>query len=151
MRFSLLSFLVQMPHLDRKKEAEILKGSPLTNEEDSSLEERAFYTLQWMEKYAPNSAKYDIFRDAPSDMVLSDVQKTAFKKTREVLQSIEWSGEKIHTALHAVKAETGIEPKQFFEPFYQLFLHRSSGPQLGWFLSVFPREDVLRRLDVVLA
>jgi lysyl-tRNA synthetase class 1 len=150
MRFSLVSFLVQMPHLDLKKEAQAVKGSALQIEEISALEERAFYTKQWLDQYAPESAKYVIAKDIPADLSLSPEQKAALAKAAETLKSVEWKGEKIHTALHAVKAETGIEPKAFFEPFYRLLLGRQSGPQLGWFLSTFPQREILTKLSKII-
>jgi lysyl-tRNA synthetase class I len=81
---------------------------------------------------------------------LSPEQKAALAKAAETLKSVEWKGEKIHTALHAVKAETGIEPKAFFEPFYRLLLGRQSGPQLGWFLSTFPQGEILTKLSKII-
>jgi lysyl-tRNA synthetase class I len=58
----------------------------------------------------------------------------------------ERSGEELHATLHALKSETPIAPKELFEAVYQLFLARSSGPKAGWFLSVLPRDMVLKRL-----
>ena len=150
MRFSLVSFLVQMPHLDLKKEAETVKGSALTKNEITALEERAFYTKQWLDQYAPDEAKYIILKEAPAGLTLTDVQRSALKKAVDALAAVAWKGEEIHAALHAVKAEESLEPKAFFEPFYQLFLGRPSGPQLGWFLSTFPREEVMKRVQNVL-
>ncbi len=51
---------------------------------------------------------------------------------------------------NSVKAETGIEAKELFQPLYQLFLGRTSGPQVGWFLSTFTREEVLKRLEAAI-
>lgn len=151
MRFSLVSFVVQMPHLDLHKEAEAVKGSPLTPDETKALDERAFYTRQWLETFAPDEYKYVILSEPPQDLTLTDIQRAALQKAADVLETVEWKGEAIHTALHAVKAETGIQPRDFFEPFYRLFLGRPSGPQLGWFLSTFPREEVLKRLGILTA
>jgi lysyl-tRNA synthetase, class I len=147
MRFSLVSFLVQMPHLDLMKEAEAVKGSALSDDEKKALEERAFYTRQWLQTLAPDEYKYVILTEPPADLVLDDAQRSALAKALDALRDVEWKGEAIHTALHAVKADAGIEPRQFFEPFYRLLLGRASGPQLGWFLSTFKREEVMRRLE----
>ena len=61
-----------------------------------------------------------------------------------------WEGKAVHEKIHAVKEETDINPKKLFEPLYQIFLGRKSGPQVGWFLSTFEKEEVLRRFSQVL-
>ncbi|MBU1124210.1 hypothetical protein KJ652_06545, partial [Patescibacteria group bacterium] len=61
-------------------------------------------------------------------------------------ESLKWEGIEIHECIHKVKEETGIEPKKIFQPLYQIFLGRTSGPQVGWFLSTFDRTEVVGRL-----
>lgn len=147
MRFSLLSFVVQMPHLTLEKEAESLKGSALNEEERNELQNRSHYVTQWLTKYAPETAKY-IIKDHSSEISIEPKQKETFSLLLEKLKAIpSWSGADIHAILHAVKTEKGVEPKELFAPLYQAFLGRDSGPQMGWFLSTFPKEEVLKRLQ----
>lgn len=164
MRFSVLSFVVQMPHLDLIEEAEKLKkaniegrGAPLGRPEEAkltaaeveALKERAMYVKQWIETLAPEEEKFTILKEPPKDLSLDPDQTAALKKLAEALAdaSLAWSGKDIHEKIHAVKESLGIAPKSLFEPIYQIFLGRRSGPQVGWFLSTFPREEVLRRVS----
>ena len=148
MRFTILSFVIQMPHLKIEEEAANLKGSPLSKEELSALEERAAYVKLWLDEHAPEQYHYRILKDPPEDLVLDDEQKKALSILRERLEKLEsWKGEDIHAVIHAVKTETGIEAKKIFAPLYLSFIGRESGPQMGWFLSTFDRKEVVQRLE----
>ncbi len=146
MRFTTLSFVVQMPHLNLIEEAEKLKGSKLTNDEIDALNERALYVKKWLDQYAAPEYTFTIQNGVPEGFTISDMQKVALSALAEKFASTEWEGGKIQEAIHAVKTETGVEPKELFQPLYQLFLGRNSGPQVGWFLSTFAKEDVINRL-----
>lgn len=151
MRFSILSFVLQMPHLKPQEEAEKLKGSPLTTEETAALEERSHYVRQWLQQYAPEAYRFVIPQTAPTDLTLTDVQSAALRELHDALAAMTtWDGPTIHEGIHAVKTKTDIEPKALFEPLYRTFLGRTSGPQMGWFLSTFSKEEVLGRLNRIL-
>lgn len=148
MRFTILSFVLQMPHLNLIEEAEKLKGAPLITEEKTALRERAHYVRQWLEKLVPEEYKYVIPNIIPSNLQLDEEQKNALKKLLEALNetSLSWDGKTIHETIHAVKETCGIAPKKLFQPLYHMFLGRNSGPQVGWFLSTFERNIVISRL-----
>jgi len=151
MRFSVLSFVLQMPHLNLEEEAAGLKGKALTKDEKLALKERAHYVKKWLDTYAPEEYKYTILEEPPADLALDEEQIAALKKLEEALSDVElkWEGAPIHERIHKVKVDVGIEPKKLFQPLYQIFLGRTSGPQVGWFLSTFEREDVIRKLGSV--
>ncbi|PIP65666.1 lysine--tRNA ligase [Candidatus Peregrinibacteria bacterium CG10_big_fil_rev_8_21_14_0_10_49_16] len=151
MRFSVMSFVLQMPHLDLEEEAEKLKESPLTENEKKELQERAQYVQYWLDNYAPDEYKFTILDTPPSDLTLDDDQKVALSKLTDALANLsDWSGKTIHETIHAIKEETGIEPKKLFQPLYQMFLGRTNGPQVGWFLGTMKKEDVLQHLRKLL-
>jgi lysyl-tRNA synthetase class 1 len=148
MRFTILSFVIQMPHLTLEEEAEKLKGSALTAEEKSALKERALYVKKWLDEHAPEQYRYHILTEAPEGFSLESDQKKALTLLADKLKDLSsWTGADIHATIHAVKEESGLEAKKLFAPLYQLFIERDSGPQMGWFLSTFSREDVLKRLS----
>ena len=148
MRFQALSFVVQMPHLDLEEEAAKLKGSALSDNEKSALHERAEYVQKWIETLAPEDFKFVIQDTTPSDLELSDKQKEALTTLGEKLGDLkEWTGETVHDKIHRTKEECNIPPKEIFQPIYQIFLDRTSGPQVGWFLSTMKQEDVAGKLQ----
>ncbi len=145
MRFREAAFIVQMPHLSLEEEAERVKGSALTREEQRALAERGAYAKFWLATYAPAEYRFELRAQLPAN-VLSDAQKKALAALRAYLAEGARTGEEIHARLHALKSEIPIEPKDLFEAIYRIFLDRGSGPKAGWFLSVLPRDFVLERL-----
>lgn len=144
LRFSQVSFIVQMPHLDLSLEASRVKGEPLTDDELKALEGRAQYARFWLATYAPESARYTL-QDGEITATFTDAQKKAFTALTTFVDE-ERTGEEVHAFLHALKSDIPISPKELFSGIYELFLGRTSGPKAGWFLSVLPRDYVLSRL-----
>lgn len=146
LRFSLLAFIVQMPHLDLEKEAEAVKGSALTDDEKALLAERAEYAKFWLSTYAPDQFKYELQQSMPTDAALTPAQKAAMGKLAEYLESGERTGDEVHARLHELKTEVPIEPKELFGALYKVFLNRTSGPKAGWFLASLPKDYAVSRL-----
>jgi lysyl-tRNA synthetase class 1 len=148
-RFSLVSFIVQMPHLDLIKEVESIKGKALTEEEKSDLSHRAETAKRWLERYASPAYLYRISSQLPDGYSIDGEQRKSLQALVHALSSstLPWEGVKIHEAIHHVKESVGIAPKKLFEPLYMLFLGRSSGPQLGWFLGTMQRKDVIGKIQ----
>ncbi len=144
MRFSQVSFIVQMPHLTLHTEAEAVKGSALTPEEIAALNERAAYAKWWLDTYAPERYRYELQDELPA-IELSEAQRRALALLGEYL-SEDRTGEEIHARLHELKTEAPIKPTELFTALYRLFLGRDSGPKAGWFLSVLPKEFRTRRI-----
>lgn len=145
LRFGQVAFIVQMPHLSLTDEATRIKGSALTEEEITLLEERAAYAKFWLERYAPEQFKY-ILQDSMPTVELSGEQKKALSALHSFMEEGERTGEELHHRLHELKTEVPIAPKDLFTAIYQIFLGRTSGPKAGWFLSVLPRDFTLARL-----
>ncbi|KND47288.1 MAG: lysine--tRNA ligase [Parcubacteria bacterium C7867-004] len=145
LRFGQVAFIVQMPHLVLADEAERIKGSPLSEEEKEKLEERAEYARFWLTTYAPEQFRF-VLQDQPSDFAYTDAQKRAFSLLADFMEEDDRTGEEVHARLHELKTEADIKPSELFVGLYQAFLARDSGPKAGWFLSVLPREFVVRSL-----
>lgn len=151
-RFSMVAFLVQMPHLDNFAEIEKMKGSPLTPADRAEIEERVRYAKHWLATSAP--AEY-VFKLAENEIPeaakkLSPVQKKALAAVLTYVEANETSdGQALHSALHDLRQKLDIPPKDFFGAIYLSFLGKDHGPKVGWFLSVLDRELLLRRLKEV--
>ena len=146
MRFSKVTFLIQMPHIDIKQSAANEKGEELTEVEDKELNVRIEYARRWLEAYAPDDAKFELQPKLPV-ATLSNEQKVYLARVAEALKDNEWQGEAIHTILHDVKMDMELSPKRAFSALYTIFLNKPQGPQAGWFLASLDREFVLNRLQ----
>lgn len=147
-RFSQIAFLVQMPHMELEREVARMKGSDLTEEDKKEIQVRTLYAKRWLDLYAPEDFKYTLQEAAPETaQTFSPEQKHALKELLVYVETHETlDGQELHTALHAIKTETGIDAKAFFSALYQSFLGRDSGPKAGWFLSVLERNFIIDRL-----
>ncbi|MAZ67472.1 lysine--tRNA ligase [bacterium] len=150
MRFSQVAFLAQMPHIDIFREAREEKGEELNELELRELHERIDYSLAWIKKHAPDRYVFQLQEDTPVALSFSGAQRKAFEKLYTYIEANEvLTGESLHHRLHEIKKEVAIEPEELFTGLYQVFLGRDSGPQAGWFLSVLPRDFLLRRLGSI--
>jgi lysyl-tRNA synthetase class 1 len=147
-RFSLVSFLVQMPHLTSEKEVEKMKGAVLTEADREELALRAAYARKWLAEYAPEKYVYELQKELPEAAAhFSDIQKEALRKVYEYVSSQDaLDGAVLHEKLHEIKTELGMEPKDFFSALYVSFLGRESGPQAGWFFSTLDKHFLETRL-----
>lgn len=147
LKFSQLVFLLQMPHLDLVSQVEEIITRPLTAAEKSELAIRLDYGRRWLAEIAPDSYRFQI--GDYSDSVQPDESELA--AIRLVLAFLQANpaatGHDIHTRLHEIKSEIGIEPKKLFTVFYRALLGRDNGPQLGFMLGALPREQVLTILS----
>lgn len=129
-RFSQVAFMVQMPHLDIQKE--------FPNADRAELEERAQYAQKWLAQFAPEKFLFRLQESMPS-VAIGESGKAALGALADVIESRDGmpSGEELHQKLHESKE---------FKAVYLAFLGKDHGPKAGWFLSVLPREFVLKRL-----
>jgi lysyl-tRNA synthetase, class I len=146
MRFSKVSFLIQMPHIDIHDMAAKEKGAPLTESELCELDIRIEYARRWLETYATEEAKFVLQPKLPP-VELSQEQKVYVAHISEKLQAAAWDGASIHTILHDTKNEMGLAPTVAFSALYRIFLHKDNGPQAGWFLAALDKPFVLHRLN----
>lgn len=148
-RFSQVAFLVQMPHMNIEEEIAALKGSPLTKEDKEELETRAAYAKLWLQNYADEAFIFKLQDTLPEKAKhITHEQKQALVLFADKIASLEtFEGQAIHELTHAVKAESGLEAKLFFQAIYLAFLGKESGPKVGWFLSTLDKEFVVNRLS----
>lgn len=131
-RFSQVAFMVQMPHLDIYKE--------FPEADRAELDERARYAAHWLEAYAPEKFVFKLQDTLPdAAKTLPDASKAALRALHDFVaaRSAMPGGEELHAELHKSKE---------FKAIYLAFLGKESGPKAGWFLSVLPRDFVLKRL-----
>lgn len=151
-RFSLMSFLTQMPHMNIEKEVENMKGESLTSEDKKEISSREKYAKNWLDIYAPEKYKYELQKDTVSKEALdfSDKQKKGLREILEYIKTQEkLDGLELHTEIHKIRKESFEDPKELFSAIYISFLGKDSGPKIGWFLSVLDKDFIEKRLEEV--
>lgn len=150
-RFSQIAFLVQMPHILLEEELVRMKGSALTAADMEEIDMRIAYAKLWLENYADEAFIFKLQDTLPSKaQSLSQEQKAALKLFADRFEHLaSTDGQSVHELTHAIKEESGLDAKAFFEAIYIVFLGKESGPKVGWFLSTLDRAFVLDRLRQV--
>ena len=152
-RFSQIAFVVQMPHFDNYEAVEKMKEVPLTAEDKEEVDYRETYAKGWLKQYAPEDYRYELQdKKIPAGAKnLSQKQRKALGIILEYIKSQkELDGQLLHTKLHDIKKETGIDPKELFSAIYLSFLGKDHGPKAGWFLSVLDKKFLEKRLGEVI-
>lgn len=101
----------------------------------------------WLQYRAPEEVKFAL---------TESVDATEFtEQERDFLRAL---GDKIaqapadadgawfHLAIYDFKEQLGLSPKDMFTTLYRVLIGKTSGPRAGWFLSILPRDWLVRRL-----
>ncbi len=147
-RFSQVAFLVQMPHIGLEEEVATMKGEPLTEFDLAELRERSEYARRWLANYADDRFVFTLQDSLPEFAnTLTDAQRHALHLLADKIEAAgEYDGQTLHELTHAVKEESGLDPKTFFSAIYAVFFGKDSGPKVGWFLSTLEKHFLVTRL-----
>lgn len=148
LRFSKVAYLLQMPKVDIFEYAEKEKASDLSDAEKEEIENRVEIAKKWLEKFAPESFKFNIQENLPeSTKNLSAQQKEFLSKIAEIIEEENLPGETLHKKIHEIKKEMNIPPREAFSAIYLSFIGKDSGPQAGWLLASLDKNFVIKRLE----
>jgi lysyl-tRNA synthetase class 1 len=146
MRFSKVAYLMQMPTVNLEEAAAKEKGAPLTEADRAELRRRVEGARRWLESYAPDHYRFSVQPSLPA-VELTQAQRAFLARLADVVaEQKTWSGEELHTRIHALKNEMNLPAKEAFAAIYLAFLGKASGPQAGWLLASLDREFVSQRL-----
>ncbi len=148
LRFSKIANFLQMPRIDILTYAKEEKTSDLTEVEKVEIENRIEVAKKWLADYAPESVKFTVQENLPEiTKNLTETQKNYLHQLADVISKQEkWTGEDLHKAIHDLKNETAIAPKDAFSAIYITILGKDSGPQAGWLLASLDHDFVVERL-----
>lgn len=115
----------------------------------ATIEKELAYIDQWLDKWAPEEVKFQL-ADKVEASQFSDLEKAFLgalaAKIKEAPDDAD--GEWFHKAVYNLKDEVGMEPKAMFETLYKALIGKNSGPRAGWFLSMLPRDWLIKRLNL---
>lgn len=105
------------------------------------------FIQEWLDKWAPEDVKFTVQSETRRTDFSQDEQDY-FSALANVLESApaDADGEWFHKAIYAFKGTSPVDPKNLFVSLYKLIINKSSGPRAGWFLSLLPRDWLIKRL-----
>ncbi len=102
---------------------------------------------EWLQRWAPDDVKFSL-ADGVDASQFSDAQKAYLSQLADAIASApaDADGAWFHQAIYQFKETAGLEPKLLFTTLYQALIAKDSGPRAGWFLSILPRDWLIKRL-----
>lgn len=148
--FSLLVAAYQTALKDPDKTLEIINRSEYANvaQEDAEIIKAELKFIDtWLEKQAPDDVKFALTETVnPEDY--TDTEKKFLNElaARVINAPTEADGSWFHQTIYELKDNLDLEPKEMFRTLYKVLINKDSGPRAGWFLSILPRDWLIKRL-----
>jgi lysyl-tRNA synthetase class 1 len=103
----------------------------------------------WLEKRAPEDVKFGLLDTvSPSDFTEQEREFLKALGEKVAAAPADADGAWFHQAIYEFKESSGLQPKELFTTLYRVIIGKTSGPRAGWFLSILPREWLVRRLEL---
>ncbi|MFN2520040.1 MAG: lysine--tRNA ligase [Candidatus Limnocylindria bacterium] len=139
-RFSVVADWVQLSRIDPAHEAEERKGSPLNDAESRDLERRSTLAKAWLERWAPDEARFAVAASLPDAALgLEDAQRSFLASVADEVPRTR-DPDAMQARLYELAKQSGLVTadgrvsKDAFGAIYRAFLGRASGPRAAWFL-----------------
>jgi len=150
--FSHLVASYQASLKDAGKTLDVIKrtehGEVATQEADIIAEELKFID-QWLDKRAPDDVKFALAEQVHAADFSE--QEQAFLKAlgdKAAAAPQDADGNYFHERIYELKDQMDLQPKDMFATLYKVLIGKTSGPRSGWFLSIMPRDWLVRRLSL---
>jgi lysyl-tRNA synthetase, class I len=150
--FSHLVASYQASLKDVTKTLEVIKRtehSDIAEKEAQIIETELAFIDNWLQKRAPADIKFELVQTI--DMTrLSEAQKHFLGGLAAKIERAPENadGEWFHKAIYEFKETSGLEPKELFSALYRVLIDKDTGPRAGWFLSILPRDWLIKRLKL---
>ncbi len=127
--------------IERTEHAKSVKGQA------KIIEAELQFIDEWLKRWAPDDVKFELSKKLPAHKF--SIQQSKFLK--DLAGKIENApknadGEWFHQAIYNLKDDGGPGPKEMFTTLYRVLIGKDSGPRAGWFLSILPRNWLIKRL-----
>ncbi|MBW3568860.1 lysine--tRNA ligase [Candidatus Parcubacteria bacterium] len=148
--FSHLVASYQSALRDPNKTIEVISRTeygPATRNEAGTILAELKFIANWLDKWAPKDIKFSL-NETSDKAQFSEAQKDYLRALADKIQKAPANagGEWFHKAIYDFKDKTELEPKQLFQTLYRVIIGKDSGPRAGWFLSILPRDWLIKRL-----
>ena len=152
-RFGTVADWLQIPSIEPHLEAEKRKKAPLTAAESSDLDARIALARVWLERWAPEEARFAVALTLPpAAAALTGPQRTFLERAIDEVGRIT-EPEQLQERLYEIAKEVGLTTpegkvsKAAFEAVYLTFIGKPNGPRAAWLLATLDPAFVKARLQ----
>jgi lysyl-tRNA synthetase class 1 len=102
---------------------------------------------EWLKLRAPDDVKFSLVNTVSAATFL-DVEQAYMRAVADKVANApaDADGAWFHEAIYSLKDTCGLPPKEMFSVLYRATIGKTSGPRAGWFLSILPRDWLIKRL-----
>ena len=153
-RFSTVASWIQLPNFDPYKAAAEAKGVPLTELDKAELAERIEYAKLWLEKYAPDDARFTVTESLPVEAVaqLNENQRRFLLKIADELErKPEWNATEFEQSMFNWGKAEGLGGREAFRAIYLALLGRTAGPKAALLILSLDPAFVIQRFHAAAA
>ncbi|MFH1729868.1 MAG: lysine--tRNA ligase [Pseudomonadota bacterium] len=142
--------LVQIAADDVDQIIHILKRTGYEIVSKAAVADRAFWARKWLDRFAPESMRFEIKQEVPSEaLTLSEKNKEFLEYIAEHAQE-NYSGDDFHKLIYEGKEKFELEPSEAFRAIYISMLGQEKGPRAGWFLATLDNDFIKKRFTSLL-
>jgi lysyl-tRNA synthetase class 1 len=118
------------------------------DKQEDTIRNELKYIDRWLNDWAPDDVKFELAAKPPKLTNDKEINYLAALAKKVSAAPADADGEWFHKAVYEFKDTSGLPPKQLFGTLYKVLIGQEHGPRAGWFLSILPREWLLKRLQL---
>ncbi len=119
------------------------------DEQAEVIKQQLKFVDKWLQKWAPEEVKFEIKNELnPNDFRAPEKEYFAELAEKTSKAPPKADGEWFHKAIYDIKEAKNLSSEEVFKPLYRLLIGKDSGPRAGWFLSILPRDWLIKRLKM---
>lgn len=101
----------------------------------------------WLNKRAPADVKFKLQPEVDKSG-FNEAEKQFLSQLADKIDNApkDADGGWFHQAIYEFKESAGLKPQELFSVLYRVLIGKTHGPRAGWFLSILPRDWLVRRL-----
>ena len=148
-RFREVAQVIQMGNTSPQEYFAGKKGSKLTDDEESILEERIKYAETWLGSYAPDEAKFSFSKTLPKETnQLSVEQKKYLANLTEKIEKAK-DAEELEKDIYTLSQTMKLDAKEAFGAIYLTLIAKNHGPKAAWLIMGIGKEKVVKRFKEI--
>lgn len=150
--FSHLVASYQASLKDVDKTLEVLRRTEyaqLVDEEAEIIKAELKYIDEWLQRWAPEDVKFRL-QEAINSSEFSHQEQAFLRQLGDKVAKAptDADGAWFHAAIYKLKDQLDMEPTDMFATLYRALIGKTSGPRAGYFLSILPRDWLIKRLHL---
>jgi len=115
----------------------------------ATIKKELAFIDNWLQKWAPEEVKFELAaKIKPGDFGPAEAEFLKSLSQKIAQAPADAGGEWFHKQIYELQESAGLEKKQMFSALYRVLIGQESGPRAGWFLSILPRDWLIKRLNL---